>query len=474
MSITDFRRSSALTILGTATNAGAIGGVTISSNGIAQAGWVLVATGSNSAIWRDAISFGSNTNDVSSVGTMGSSASNSRADHVHRGVRSISHTSNTFYGDITLTTPNDGVAITSPSAGTLAISKDWHRGDRLTGSHRVIDVSAPQTFAPGSIGQLDGRINVVPDLDGIVSQPTIYLHSTRYADATRAGAIDLSPITRVDIGGGVAITGDATSTVTGINSNLTLANTTSVLRWNGASAATFTGLTGGLDGRVVVLQNVTSGQVLTLAHDVTSTAANRFYCPAGIDLVLTPHSGVGLQYDSTSSRWRVLAPTPQDGSGSAFPTAPVANMRWFRTDLGGWYYYNGTRWLSEAPVIIDGGSAIGVAAGATVYYSAPPDATTTLWIEQVVFSSYVAATNNGSNYWTLGLYKYNSAAAATAVATRNTNADTQATFYSNEVAVGAVYDPAAHPVFGLTPTIAAGAPGTLNLGCTIVARKIAT
>jgi hypothetical protein len=68
------------------------------------------------------LSFASNSNDVSSTGAAGSSTLLSRADHVHRGVTSLAHSSNTFYGPITLTTPGNTVAITSPSSGTLALS----------------------------------------------------------------------------------------------------------------------------------------------------------------------------------------------------------------------------------------------------------------------------------------------------------------------------------------------------------------
>lgn len=125
--ITDFAKSSPGILLGVAASASGVAGLTISSNGIAANGWVLVATGSNSAIWRDAISFGSNTNDVSSVGTMGASASNSRADHVHRGVGSISHSSNTFYGGVTLSA-GANVSITSPSDGNLQIASSGAGG----------------------------------------------------------------------------------------------------------------------------------------------------------------------------------------------------------------------------------------------------------------------------------------------------------------------------------------------------------
>lgn len=66
-------------------------------------------------------SYGSNSNDISSVGTAGSSSLFTRADHVHRGVRSVSHTSNTFFGDVTLASGTN-IAITSPSSGTLTIT----------------------------------------------------------------------------------------------------------------------------------------------------------------------------------------------------------------------------------------------------------------------------------------------------------------------------------------------------------------
>ena len=109
--VTDFRKSSAKIIIGTASDALSIGGVTISSNAAAGSGLILVATGSNSAIWRDALSFGSNANDVGAVSTMGSSPSNTRADHVHRGVSSLAHTSNTLYGGVTVAA-GPGIALT--------------------------------------------------------------------------------------------------------------------------------------------------------------------------------------------------------------------------------------------------------------------------------------------------------------------------------------------------------------------------
>jgi len=66
------------------------------------------------------LSFGSNSNSVAIANAAGASPSNSRADHVHLGVTSISHTSNTFSGPVTLVA-GANIGITSPSSGTYRI-----------------------------------------------------------------------------------------------------------------------------------------------------------------------------------------------------------------------------------------------------------------------------------------------------------------------------------------------------------------
>lgn len=80
-------------------------------------------------------------------------------------------------------------------------------------------------------------------------------------------------------------------------------STAAVIRVSTDKSRNLTGLTGGADGRVIVLMNVGSYD-LVLKHDVTSTAANRFYCPNSADMTLPPNGSAVLVYDSTSSRWR--------------------------------------------------------------------------------------------------------------------------------------------------------------------------
>ncbi len=76
-----------------------------------------------------------------------------------------------------------------------------------------------------------------------------------------------------------------------------------------AGHATLNGLTGGADGRLVVLVLIDDTWTLTLAHDAgASTAANRFFLPGGIARDLEGEGSCAiLRYDGTSSRWRVLS-----------------------------------------------------------------------------------------------------------------------------------------------------------------------
>lgn len=104
----------------------------------------------------------------------------------------------------------------------------------------------------------------------------------------------------------VAISGAPdTSTATG---NITgLAITNAVWRWNGASAADLHGIAGGTEGRVVIIENVSTTQVLTLRSNSATegTAANRIRVPNDRNTEVNVHEMVVLIYDATDSRWRI-------------------------------------------------------------------------------------------------------------------------------------------------------------------------
>lgn len=81
--------------------------------------------------------------------------------------------------------------------------------------------------------------------------------------------------------------------------------TANVIRASTDASRNLTGLSAGVDGRMVLLINI-GAQNLVLIHDSTSTAANRFYCPGDANLTLNTNDACWLYYDNSSSRWRVI------------------------------------------------------------------------------------------------------------------------------------------------------------------------
>lgn len=102
------------------------------------------------------------------------------------------------------------------------------------------------------------------------------------------------------------------------NWNPTGLSTAGVIRVSTDASRTLTGIVAPSRVKALILANV-GGQDLVLKHNATSTAANRLYCPNDADYTLRKDSAVGLLYDTTSSRWRVIA----DISPTEIPTVPA-------------------------------------------------------------------------------------------------------------------------------------------------------
>lgn len=82
------------------------------------------------------------------------------------------------------------------------------------------------------------------------------------------------------------------------------------VQWNGASAATFTGIVAHGAGDIRIYHNVTTAQSLAFSHEATgSAAANRFKLPAALQYI-GPNGSIGFKYDSNISRWVTLFINP--------------------------------------------------------------------------------------------------------------------------------------------------------------------
>lgn len=89
------------------------------------------------------------------------------------------------------------------------------------------------------------------------------------------------------------------------NWNPTGLATANVIRIDVDAAHNLTGLAAQASGTMLLLYNTTAFTV-TLKHDVTSTAANRFYAPGDADYSLTAHESVWIRYDGTHARWTIV------------------------------------------------------------------------------------------------------------------------------------------------------------------------
>lgn len=81
-------------------------------------------------------------------------------------------------------------------------------------------------------------------------------------------------------------------------------------RISAPSAVTLTGIAGGFDGRIIVLENL-SQVTITLAHQSTSSVAvNRFYLRGLADITLTSGNAIAFVYDGVLQYWLRLCAIP--------------------------------------------------------------------------------------------------------------------------------------------------------------------
>lgn len=89
-----------------------------------------------------------------------------------------------------------------------------------------------------------------------------------------------------------------------------------IIRASTDASRNLTGLTGGASGRVLIVENVGSFD-LVFKNDVTSSASNRFYL-GGADVTLTTKKTLLFVYDSTLSRWMLVGGSGSGGGATTF------------------------------------------------------------------------------------------------------------------------------------------------------------
>lgn len=125
--------------------------------------------------------------------------------------------------------------------------------------------------------------------------------------------------------------------------------------------------------------------------------------------------------------------------GTSFPASPTTNDLFYRTDLGYWCYYDGTRWLSchiETTTLGLQEALIGAAANATFW--APYMGNYNIYAIEANVATDVFTTNNATNYWTVQVGTQDGGVATPRGSSFNTSADAVATMTTHNVPLGVV------------------------------------
>lgn len=224
----------------------------------------------------------------------------------------------------TLTAPAAGITITNPAgiAGdmTLALANDLAALEALAGTGLAARTAA-ETWAQRAITGTAAEITVTNG-DGVAGNPTLSLPAAlTFTGKTVTGGTYASPIItgNEDVQGAIQLSGDISPAALGATTNdwapAGLSTATTIRASSSVASTDITGLTGGADGRLMIVHNVGASNNLVLKDEaVGSTAANRFALTT--DVTLTPDSVALLQYDTTSSRWRNIGGSGSGGGAS--------------------------------------------------------------------------------------------------------------------------------------------------------------
>lgn len=164
--------------------------------------------------------------------------------------------------------------------------------------------------------------------------------------------------------------------------------------------------------------------------------------------------------------------------GAAFPSAPATDARFFRTDRGIEYYYDGTRWLSTQ-LYTDDIPEVGAVAfpyTATALGAErlliPYAGTYDLWLVecQVVFFVAAGTALGASHKWVSVVQKLVAAGTATTVATINIDSGASDIWRTNVTAIGALLG-VTHFTFAVSHT-KTGTPGNLYILPRIIYRLV--
>ncbi len=139
----------------------------------------------------------------------------------------------------------------------------------------------------------------------------------------RTGINNIVPNTFLDVNGDLALRQYALTLSNGLNTAVnTTTNYASFYRVSGPTAPfSVGGITGGVNGRIITLQNATSFNLQVIHESLSATAANRIATGSGDTLFVQAGGTFTVQYSNTDSRWIVTASSDATYGSALAPTS---------------------------------------------------------------------------------------------------------------------------------------------------------
>ena len=145
---------------------------------------------------------------------------------------------------------------------------------------------------------------IITGLAGIIF--TLTISSSVFSQGV---GIDITtPNTKLDINGDIALR-IGSYTAGGTNNNIAI-GTSSFVRLSGPTGAySISGVSGGVNGKIVILYNSTSYDLFINHESGSSVAANRIWCSDNASKTIKSKGCASLIYSSTDNRWILFSNT---------------------------------------------------------------------------------------------------------------------------------------------------------------------
>jgi len=167
-------------------------------------------------------------------------------------------------------------------------------------------VNSTATALTGNLGYIALTGNAVTNTGNLLS-----LSSTGASSPVTGLKINVAGTgLALDVTGSVAFRAGTTYTASGIQNDVTSFLNSSYYRLAPTADLTLTGITGGVDGKLLTLTNTSAFNVIVANQNVSSvTAANRIITGKSADVTLAADQTITFQYDSVAARWRMVSTT---------------------------------------------------------------------------------------------------------------------------------------------------------------------